>query len=106
MDVFWDALVFDACEVWEVDVLGDAWNAVAPTGAQWRNWPRGGLELETWWFRLVVFLVLLTVICFLALLKDFFLYVYMFVSRSLLVFGFLFEDFGPCKGNIYLLYFF
>ena len=22
-------------------ILGDAWNAAAPTGASWRNWPRG-----------------------------------------------------------------
>ena len=27
-------------------ILGDAWNAAAPTGASWRNWPRGPLGLR------------------------------------------------------------
>lgn len=25
-------------------ILGDAWNAAAPTGASWRNWPRGVID--------------------------------------------------------------
>eukprot|EP00913_Durusdinium_trenchii_P032293 g30238.t1 len=27
-------------------ILGDAWNGAAPTGARWRNWPRGAQDLR------------------------------------------------------------
>lgn len=25
-------------------ILGETWNAVAPTGSSWRNWPRGSSD--------------------------------------------------------------
>ena len=41
-------LFIEATSVWKQPykqlILGETWNAVAPTGSSWRNWPRGSIN--------------------------------------------------------------